>query len=79
MSVAVVDHVKSTSKDSVSSLIGIYMGTFGIGRVIGSIIGGEAYERFGGQKMFIGAAIASFVSAAVIEILCMLKRFMSKK
>ena len=67
--VAIVGRVKDSPKHVVSSLIGIYMGVFALGRVVGSIVGGLAYDEFGGHIMYFGAAIGSFVSALCIILI----------
>ena len=77
--ITIVNRVKESSPHIVSSLIGIYMATFSIGKVAGSILGGMAFEKYGGGNMFIGAGIISFVSALTVCTLIYLRTKFQKK
>ena len=67
MNVVIMENVKEVPKQVATSMIGVALGVFEVGRVVGSIGGGVVYEDLGGRVLYrIGAGISLSCAITVL-------------
>ena len=68
MNVVIMENVKEVPKQVATSMIGVALGVFEVGRVVGSIGGGVVYEDLGGRVLYRIAAGISLSYAITVLI-----------